>query len=125
MIQYRNPKNIAVVKDGLVTRDGILCTCCNNMLSVSEFKLHAGFKMKRPCLDLFMESGKPFTLCQLEAWSSEYKARKSATRTDQVEATDENDGRCGLCGDGVSWYAVIAVHLLFIRHACMCRFVFC
>ncbi|XP_057465606.1 increased DNA methylation 1-like isoform X1 [Actinidia eriantha] len=100
VIQYRNPKNDAVVKDGLVTRDGILCTCCNNVLSVSEFKLHAGFKMKRPCLDLFMESGKPFTLCQLEAWSSEYKARKSATRTDQVEATDHNDDRCGLCGDG-------------------------
>lgn len=100
VIQYRNPKNDAVVKDGLVTEDGILCRCCDKVLSITEFKSHAGFRQKRPCLNLFMESGKPFTLCQLEAWSAEYKVRKSATRTVQVEDIDENDDSCGLCGDG-------------------------
>lgn len=99
-IQYRSLRDDSVVKDGLVTRDGIICKCCNQVLSVSEFKIHAGFRLKRPCLNLVMESGKPFTLCQLEAWSAEYKARKSATRTVQVYASDENDDRCGLCGDG-------------------------
>ncbi|KAA8526770.1 hypothetical protein F0562_009001 [Nyssa sinensis] len=100
VIQYRNPKDDAVVKDGLVTRDGILCKCCSKMLSISDFKNHAGFRLNRPCLNLFMESGKPFTLCQLEAWSAEYKARKSATCTVQVDEMDENDDICGLCGDG-------------------------
>ncbi|KAF7145916.1 hypothetical protein RHSIM_Rhsim04G0024800 [Rhododendron simsii] len=99
-IQYRSLRDDSVVKDGLVTRDGIICKCCNQVLSVSDFKIHAGFRLKRPCLNLVMESGKPFTLCQLEAWSAEYKARKSATRTVQVYASDENDDRCGLCGDG-------------------------
>ncbi|KAH7842954.1 hypothetical protein Vadar_011022 [Vaccinium darrowii] len=100
-IQYRSLRDDSVVKDGLVTRDGIICKCCNQVLSVSEFKIHAGFRLKRPCLNLVMESGKPFTLCQLEAWSAEYKARKSATRTVQVyAASDQNDDRCGLCGDG-------------------------
>ncbi|XAR68282.1 Histone acetyltransferase [Bertholletia excelsa] len=100
VIQYRNPKDGSVVKDGLVTQDGILCKCCNKVLSVSEFKSHAGFKLNRPCLNLFMESGKPFTLCQLEAWSAEYKARKNATRTVRVKEIDQNDDSCGLCGDG-------------------------
>uniref|UniRef100_A0A5B7BAL2 Uncharacterized protein n=1 Tax=Davidia involucrata TaxID=16924 RepID=A0A5B7BAL2_DAVIN len=100
VIQYRNPKDDAVVKDGFVTRDGILCKCCSKVLSISEFKIHAGFRLNRPCLNLFMESGKPFTLCQLEAWSAEYKARKSATRVVQVEEMDQNDDSCGLCGDG-------------------------
>ncbi|KAL6975471.1 hypothetical protein U1Q18_024266, partial [Sarracenia purpurea var. burkii] len=100
VIQFRNSKDDAVIKDGLVTRDGILCRCCNMNFSVSEFKIHAGFKLKRPCLNLFMESGKPFTLCQLEAWSAEYKARKTATRPVHGEVMDQNDDSCGLCGDG-------------------------
>ncbi|XP_057460987.1 increased DNA methylation 1-like isoform X1 [Actinidia eriantha] len=100
VIQYRNSKDDTVVKHGLVTRDGILCKCCSKVLSVSDFKIHAGFRLNRPCLNLVMESGKPFTLCQLEAWSAEYKARKSATRAVQDDEMDQNDDSCGLCGDG-------------------------
>lgn len=98
VVQYRNTKDDTVVKDGFVTWDGILCRCCDTVLSVSEFKSHAGFRLNRPCLNLFMESGKPFTLCQLEAWSAEYKARKSPTPTARVDESDENDDSCGLCG---------------------------
>ncbi|EYU26332.1 hypothetical protein MIMGU_mgv1a001403mg [Erythranthe guttata] len=99
VIQYRNQKDDAVIKDGVVTKDGILCKCCGNVLSISEFKSHAGFRLNGPCTNLFMESGKPFTLCQLEAWSTEYKTRKEAPQTDQVDELDQNDDSCGRCGD--------------------------
>lgn len=98
-IQYRNLKDDTVIKGGLVTMDGILCKCCNTILSISKFKIHAGFSLNRPCSNLFMESGKPFTLCQLEAWSAEYKARKVAPQTEQVDEMDQNDDSCGRCGD--------------------------
>ncbi|WOH05889.1 hypothetical protein DCAR_0625312 [Daucus carota subsp. sativus] len=98
VIQYRNTEDDTVVKDGLISWEGILCGCCDTVLSLTEFKFHAGFRLNHPCLNLFMESGKPFTLCQLEAWSVEYKARKSAPRTAQVDESDENDDSCGLCG---------------------------
>lgn len=98
-IQYRNLKDDTVIKDGLVTMDGILCKCCNTILSISKFKIHAGFRLNRPCSNLFMESGKPFTLCQLEAWSAEYKARQVAPQTEQVDEMDQNDDSCGRCGD--------------------------
>ncbi|GMY32013.1 increased DNA methylation 1 isoform X2 [Fagus crenata] len=100
VIQYRNPKDDAVIKDGLVTRDGIICKCCSKVLTISEFKIHAGFKLNRPCLNLFMESGKPFTLCHLQAWSAEYKTRKGRNQVVQVDPNDKNDDSCGLCGDG-------------------------
>ncbi|KAJ9562706.1 hypothetical protein OSB04_007866 [Centaurea solstitialis] len=100
-IVYRNPKDDSVVKDGIVTLDGIICRCCKKVFSVSEFKNHASSTgVNRLCLDLFMESGKSFTLCQLEAWSTEYKVRKSAIRTVYDEGIDQSDDSCGLCGDG-------------------------
>lgn len=99
VIQYRNQKDDTVIKYGLVTRDGILCKCCNTMLSISKFKIHAGFSLNCPCADLFMESGRAFTSCQLEAWSGEYEARKVTPQTEQVDETDQNDDSCGRCGD--------------------------
>ncbi|XP_039029602.1 increased DNA methylation 1-like [Hibiscus syriacus] len=99
VIQYRNPKDDAIVKDGLVSWDGIACSCCNRVLSVCEFKNHAGFKLNRPCMNLFMESGQPFTLCQLQAWSAEYKTRKNGIQKMEVDENDQNDDSCGICGD--------------------------
>ncbi|XP_028763841.1 increased DNA methylation 1 isoform X2 [Neltuma alba] len=100
VIQYRNLKDNAVIKDGRITGDGIICKCCNKLLTLSEFKYHGGDRLNRPCLNLFMGSGQPFTLCLLEAWSAEYKARKSGNQTMKEDDDDKNDDSCGLCGDG-------------------------
>ncbi|KAI7743712.1 hypothetical protein M8C21_014978 [Ambrosia artemisiifolia] len=100
VIQYRNPQDGSVAKHGVVTQDGILCECCDKVLSVSKFKSHAGFSMKPSFSYLFMESGKSFTSCQLEAWSTEYKVRKGTKEVLQVYWTDPSDDSCGLCGDG-------------------------
>ncbi|KAI6687212.1 hypothetical protein NL676_024040 [Syzygium grande] len=100
VIQYRDLKDNTMKKDGQVTWNGIICRCCTMVLSVSQFKVHAGFKKNRPCLNLFMESGEPFALCVLEAWSSEYKLRKSGRPNVQVDNNDPNDDSCGICGDG-------------------------
>lgn len=99
VVQYRDPKVDGVLKDGLITRDGIFCNCCRKVLSLSKFKMHAGLKSNCPSLNLFLECGKPFTLCQVEAWSAEYKSRKSAIRTVHDDAMDRNDDSCGMCGD--------------------------
>ncbi|KAL5564562.1 hypothetical protein UlMin_027726 [Ulmus minor] len=100
VIQFRNPKDGVTVKNGVITRDGIVCKCCSKVFSISGFRIHAGFKPNRPCLNLFMESGKPFTLCQLQAWSAEYKTRKTGNQAVNVDENDQNDDSCGLCGDG-------------------------
>ncbi|XP_075487897.1 increased DNA methylation 1 isoform X2 [Primulina tabacum] len=99
IIQYRNLKSDTIIKDGLISRDGIICRCCDKLLSISEFKSHCGFKLNRPCVNLFMESGKPLTLCHLEAWSLEYKSRQKTPQTGQVDEMDQNDDSCGRCGD--------------------------
>ncbi|KAK4487564.1 hypothetical protein RD792_005790 [Penstemon davidsonii] len=98
-ILYRNLKDDAVIKDGSITRDGIICKCCNEVLPLTGFMRHAGFNFNRPCANLFMGSGKPLTLCQLDAWSAEYRERKITPQVDQGDETDQNDDSCGRCGD--------------------------
>ncbi|CAL9132510.1 unnamed protein product [Musa acuminata var. zebrina] len=100
VLQYRNPKNNALVKDGWITRNGILCKCCMEIFSVSAFKAHSGSKFQKPSSNLFLQSGRSYTLCQLQAWSADYKARKGRKRDMRVEEVDQNDDTCGLCIDG-------------------------
>ncbi|KAG8066838.1 hypothetical protein GUJ93_ZPchr0004g38886 [Zizania palustris] len=100
VIQYRNLKNNELVKDGQVTWEGILCNCCTETFSISDFKAHGGCSFPKSSLDLFLQSGKSYTLCQVEAWSAEFISRKSDACSSKVEAMDENDDTCGFCGDG-------------------------
>ncbi|KAM3391846.1 hypothetical protein ACQJBY_013147 [Aegilops geniculata] len=100
VIQYRDLKSNEVIKDGQVTWEGILCKCCAKTLSVSDFKAHAGCCLPKSSLGLFLQSGKSYTLCQLEAWSAESVSRRSDACGRKVEAMDENDDTCGFCGDG-------------------------
>lgn len=103
VVQYRNVKSSDVFKEGWVTLDGILCNCCARIMSLSEFKAHAGPRCQRSG-NLFLQSGKSFTLCQLEAWSAEYRLRKGADRASGSgsgsDKEDQNDDTCALCGDG-------------------------
>ena len=100
VIQYRDPKSHEVIKDGLVTWEGVVCNCCKKTLSVSGFMAHAGCSHPQSSLGLFLESGKSYTLCQVEAWSAEFMSRRSNAWGRKVEAIDESDDTCGFCGDG-------------------------
>uniref|UniRef100_A0A0D9WBK2 PHD-type domain-containing protein n=1 Tax=Leersia perrieri TaxID=77586 RepID=A0A0D9WBK2_9ORYZ len=100
VIQYRNLKTNEVVKDGQVTWEGVLCNCCTKTFSISDFKAHGGCSLPKSSLGLFLQSGKSYSLCQVEAWSAEFVSRKSSACGRKVEAMDENDDTCGFCGDG-------------------------
>ncbi|WOL12913.1 increased DNA methylation 1-like [Canna indica] len=100
VIQYRDLENNTVIKHGRFTKNGILCTCCKKIFSVSEFKLHAGYKQQKPCLNIFLGSGKLYTFCQLQAWSLEYQKRKDAIPVMSNEMVEKNDDSCRHCGDG-------------------------
>ncbi|XP_020599882.1 increased DNA methylation 1-like isoform X2 [Phalaenopsis equestris] len=100
VIEFREGNNHEVIKDGWLTRDGIICNCCSQFFSVSGFKAHAGLRQQRPSLNLYLKSGRPYTVCQLQAWSAEYKLRKGRLKVMNVVEVDQNDDTCGICADG-------------------------
>ncbi|KQJ82684.1 hypothetical protein BRADI_5g10440v3 [Brachypodium distachyon] len=100
ILQYRGPGTKNVLKDGNITKDGIRCRCCDNIFTMSNFRCHAGLKQDIPSLNLFLGSGKSYSLCQLQAWYIEHKVREERAKVTLLLQADQNDDTCGLCGDG-------------------------
>jgi Tify domain binding domain len=97
-IQYRNSKGNKV-KQGKLTRYGVLCQCCGETLTMSGFQIHASGSSGNPDLNLFLGTDKPYLMCLFKAWSVEYKGRRERMRIKDGDA-DRNNDICGLCGDG-------------------------
>eukprot|EP01018_Ginkgo_biloba_P016757 Gb_41247 [translate_table: standard] len=100
MVQYINEKDNTIMINGWLTRDGILCKCCNRILTTSDFESHAGSKLLQPNGNIFLASGKSLTQCQMQAWVEQTKSRKTGMCIVEVDEVDQNDDTCGLCGDG-------------------------
>ncbi|KAH7290516.1 hypothetical protein KP509_30G051400 [Ceratopteris richardii] len=66
-VSYIRRKDGHVMKRGEVTREGVLCKCCQIVFTLSNFEAHAGSKCHRPCANIFFSNGKSITDCRLEA----------------------------------------------------------
>eukprot|EP01018_Ginkgo_biloba_P023275 Gb_06644 [translate_table: standard] len=99
-VQYWNKQGTSVMMEGWVTREGILCECCDRVLSISKFEVHSGSKLRKPFENIYLQSGKSLTQCQMEAWDAQDESHKVGERVIEVDENDQNDDTCGLCGDG-------------------------
>ncbi|MCO5588609.1 hypothetical protein L7F22_042566 [Adiantum nelumboides] len=98
-IFFLDKGNHQVVKEGVVTRDGILCSCCKRVFSVHSFEAHAGSKFSDWHQALVFTSGKRLLDGQLKAWDAEVHLRKAHNYIG-ISEDDTNDDTCLLCGDG-------------------------
>eukprot|EP00250_Pteridium_aquilinum_P011029 c19792_g1_i1 orf=694-4953(-) len=91
--------NNQVLKEGIVTREGILCSCCKRVYTIDSFEAHAGRHLGDWHQALIFTSGKRLLDCQLKAWDAEIHLRKAHNYIGVTE-DDTNDDSCVLCGDG-------------------------
>ncbi|MCO5603947.1 hypothetical protein L7F22_058104 [Adiantum nelumboides] len=88
-----------VLKEGIMTREGISCRCCKRVYTVKGFEEHGGNQGERLNCHLLFASGKTLLDYQLKAWELEVDLRRTQDYKG-VSAVDANDDTCLVCGDG-------------------------
>ncbi|KAL9263317.1 Increased DNA methylation 1-like protein, partial [Drosera capensis] len=89
-----------VVREGVLTRSGSLCGCCDKLLTLSEFADHSGIKYSQSYENLFLENGPSLLQCLTESWNKQEESRSSLFYDVRVDEDDPNDDSCSICGDG-------------------------
>ncbi|KAK7346760.1 hypothetical protein VNO80_21283 [Phaseolus coccineus] len=88
---------------GRITRGGILCSCCQEEISMWTFEKHAGSDLRQPYKHIYIHrKQKSLRKCLIEAWqhAREQKRRHMFLYVPKETDADQNDDVCAVCGDG-------------------------
>ncbi|XP_042509793.1 increased DNA methylation 1-like isoform X2 [Macadamia integrifolia] len=89
--------------EGKISREGILCSCCNSTITVKEFECHAGSSKDKAYMNTYTGgrgTRKSLLQCQIEAWNKQKTPASSGFQTVDVQKddVDKNDDICNICG---------------------------
>ncbi|XP_042042060.1 uncharacterized protein LOC121787416 [Salvia splendens] len=86
---------------GQISREGIKCSCCGGIFTLSNFETHAGGSDRRPSANIFLEDGRSLIECQLELKLR--NSRRNSKLERQLKATQHSrisDNICSVCHYG-------------------------
>lgn len=90
------------MKEGKITREGIKCTCCQEVFTLSKFEAHAGSTLHRPSANIFLGDDRSILECQLQL-KREKNVKKRRSEQHQVKGNRHqhaNDYICSVCHYG-------------------------
>ncbi|KAJ0266778.1 PHD finger transcription factor [Hirschfeldia incana] len=98
-VRCRNQKDHTVRKEGKLTREGIKCSCCRRIFSISGFEAHANKGSCRAAANIFLDDGRSLLDCQVEAYKTRRKAQPRNLLKIKLRQW-ENDIVCSVCHYG-------------------------
>ncbi|VVB01558.1 unnamed protein product [Arabis nemorensis] len=99
-VQCMNCEKTQVLLEGIITKDGIRCNCCDEVFSALDFEVHAGAKHDPPFKSLYLEGGNSLLRCFLESWNKQSESQLKGFHFVDFGVGDPNDDTCANCGDG-------------------------
>ncbi|KAM3739421.1 hypothetical protein ACB098_08G023000 [Castanea mollissima] len=102
-VNYCSRKKKKLMKEGRITRDGIKCSCCQMVFTLSGFGIHAGSKCQRPALSIFLEDGRSLLDCQMQIICDNKMGSSTGELPDRMQGNchqGENDYICTVCHYG-------------------------
>lgn len=106
-VWYKDGTRKRAMITGRITRDGILCSCCQEETSVWTFEKHSGSDLRQPYEHIYtrnLKKGKCQRLkkCLKSAWKckSHKKPPHMFRYVPKETSADQNDDACSVCGDG-------------------------
>ncbi|XP_057851816.1 uncharacterized protein LOC131061996 isoform X3 [Cryptomeria japonica] len=89
-------------KEGWVTYEGILCACCSNVYSLTDFEAHAGSKRHRPSANIILEDGRSLLQCQMQVLDNDNRTNGCRTKgfRAQLRGRKKNHDECMICHVG-------------------------
>ncbi|RHN56522.1 putative histone acetyltransferase chromatin regulator PHD family [Medicago truncatula] len=86
--------------EGRITREGIRCTCCQNLYGLSGFANHAGGSSNcRPSACIFLKDGRSLLDCMMEVMQ-DHRTREITEKPHNDLFEGENDNICSVCNYG-------------------------
>lgn len=95
-----------MIREGKLTKNGIICDCCGKIFSASNFSSHRDdhdLGLKKPYENIFLrETGVSLLTCQIEAWNRHSVPARSGYLhvVKRPRVRDHYDDCCVICADG-------------------------
>ncbi|XP_074368292.1 uncharacterized protein LOC141708526 isoform X2 [Apium graveolens] len=102
-LTYMDDKTKKILVEGKITRDGIICGCCNDVVAISEFLSHTGTSVSadsHPFNNMYIGSELSLSQCLVDSWNKQVESDPITFCSGDVDGDDPNDDTCNICADG-------------------------
>ncbi|KAL1541068.1 hypothetical protein AAHA92_25332 [Salvia divinorum] len=100
-VHYCSGKNGPRMAEGRISREGIKCSCCGGIFTLSNFEAHVGSTDRRPSANIYLEDVMSLLECQLQLKPRNSSRNSRLERQPKTaQHNKKSDNICSVCHYG-------------------------